>query len=163
MGRWRYVRGAPDIHVLWGWLSIGDVRNVLKDIDDGDPLIDWALYHPHMESENPTNTLYIADDGLGAGIFPRYDERLQLTNPGDTRSHWRLPRWFHPFEPGGERPALGYHGRASRWRPEGDDVLLAAVGRGQEFVLDTTAYPEAVVWALDLIERFRGSKATDCQ
>lgn len=151
-GRWRYASDAPDVHVLWGWLSIGDVRKMMKDIEDDDPLIDWALHHPHMGYDHPSNTLYIADDVLGAGVFPQFNERLQLTNPGNTRSRWRLPRWFYPFDPGGERPALGYHGRASRWHPEGDDVLLATVGRGQEFVLDATAYPEVVTWALGVIE-----------
>lgn len=155
--RWQYVRGAPDVHVLWGWLSIGDVRRVM-DIEDDDPLIDLALHHPHMGYDHPpNNTLYVADGVLSAGVFPRFDERIQLTDPGDTRSHWRLPRWFHPFEPGGERPPLGYHGDASRWRSEGDDVLLATVGRGQEFVLDATAYPEAEEWALNLIESCRGT------
>ena len=150
-GHWRHVPGSPDLHVLWGWLSIGDIRKV-DDIPDDDPLVDWALRHPDMVGGDSTNTIYVADDGLGSGVFPRFNERLQLTNPGDTRSRWRLPRWFYPFDPGGERPALGYHGNASRWRPEGDDVLLATVGRGQEFVLDATAYPEAVTWALSVIE-----------
>ncbi len=51
---------------------------------------------PHsFESMKPaltSHTLYIADDGLGVGVFPRFDERLQLTNPGATRSECRLSR-----------------------------------------------------------------------
>ncbi len=152
---WRYVRGEPDIHVLWGWLSIGDIRKVYADIEDDDPILDWSLYFTAMSGSAHTSaTLYIADDDLGAGVFPRFSEQLQLTNYGSTRSEWALPDWFYPFIPGHERRPLGYHGAPWRWRPKRDGVLLTTVGRGQEFVLDATAYPEAGDWALNLIDFF---------
>ena len=150
-GRWRYERGARDVHVLWGWLSVGSVREV-ADIPDGDPIRARVPRHPHFGYEHYSNTLYVADRGLGAGVFPRYERRLQLTDPGSLqRTCWRLPRWFYPFEPGRERPPLGYHGKRWRWSPE-SDVRLTSVDIGQEFVLDATAYPEAEEWALDLIK-----------
>jgi hypothetical protein len=34
-------------------------------------------------------------------------------------------------------------------------VRLRSVGRGQEFVLDLTAYPEAHVWLAGLFNEFR--------
>ncbi len=151
-GRWQYVRAARNIHVLWGWLSVGSVRKV-ADIPDDDSLRDCVPRHPHLEYEHYSNTLYVADRGLGAGVFPRYDSQLQLTDPrSQLRTCWRLPRWFYPFEPGREKPPLGYHGNRRRWSLDGDDALLKLVDIGQEFVLDALAYPKAEGWAIDLIE-----------
>ena len=37
------------------------------------------------------------------------------------------------------------------WLPDGEDyVRLKTVGRGQEFVLDSIFYPEAIDWASEL-------------
>jgi hypothetical protein len=33
-----------------------------------------------------------------------------------------------------------------------DGVMLTAVGRGQEFVLDCDHYPEAISWVADLLK-----------
>ena len=34
---------------------------------------------------------------VGWGVFPRFDQRLVLTNPdGAGVSDWQLPRWFYP-------------------------------------------------------------------
>ena len=82
-------------------------------------------------------------------IFPAYDDRLQLTKPGHSRSRWSLPGWFAPILP---RAPLGYHRDPQRWQRAGDQVELACVGRGQEFVLDTDWYPEALPWIQDLLQ-----------
>jgi hypothetical protein len=41
---------------------------------------------------------------------------------------------------------LTYHGDHSRWEKVKDGVMLTAVSRGQEFVLDCDHYPEAINW-----------------
>lgn len=150
----RYRKGAPDLHVIWGWMQVASVIDVATST-----IPDWARYHPHVAStaERINNTIYVASDRLeleglsgrlpGAGVFDRYQDRLRLTKPGATRSVWSLPSWF---EPRGKQ-ALGYHGETSRWSRTGDRVDLKTVGRGQEFVLDTLHYPEAMAWVRELL------------
>jgi hypothetical protein len=123
----------------------------------------WVKYHPHVASpRGQGNTIYVARDRLaldgidldlpGAGVFSDFDDRLQLTKQGSSRSCWRLPSWFAPDA---SRPALGFHSDPRRWRRAGDGVELRSVARGQEFVLDTRWYPEAVDWIRGLLEARR--------
>lgn len=78
----------------------------------------------------------------GGGVFPRLHDALVLTEPGKSRSNWSLPACFYPAG----RTPLTYHGDKSRWKLEGEKVLLRSVGRGQEFVLDCDEYPEVLDW-----------------
>jgi len=156
-GRLSYVKGSPNIHVLFGWLQVGEV---LKVNADGSNVPSWGRRHPHATSAiHPHNTLYIAREELslagsahdvpGAGVFPVFRPELCLTAPGQAkRSRWRLPAWFHPSE--GRRP-LTYHGNLSRWSKADGWAYINTVGRGQEFVLHTDDYPEALDWARELI------------
>lgn len=158
-GTLRFVRGAPDVHVLWGWLQVESVVSLPTST-----LPDWADYHPHVANSDHrvNNTLYIAREDLlldgkamdipGAGAFPRHAPALQLTKPGSQRSIWSLPAWFAPA-PG--RTPLGYHSKLTRWTPEGDRVELRTVGRGQEFVLDIARRPEAIRWLKGLFRLHR--------
>lgn len=154
-GRLRYVPGAPDLHVIWGWMQIDDVIPVGSVEHPA-----WMKYHPHIASPRGRgNTVYIARDKLtlngidrdipGAGLFDHYDDRLRLTKQESKRSLWSLPSWFAPD---GGRPSLGYHSDPERWHLDGDRVYLQSAARGQEFVLDTTSYPEAVDWVASLLE-----------
>jgi hypothetical protein len=154
-GQFQYVRGAPDMHVLWGWLQIGASYKVGADMVPW-----WAEYHPHVARSGDWkfNTVYQSAEVLdlggahtgvaGAGVFGKYDDRLCLTATGKSRSIWSLPGWFFPAD--GKAP-LGYHGDPRRWSRDGDRVLLQTVGRGQEFVLDSGVYPEVVGWAQALV------------
>ena len=56
--RLEYVKGAPDLHVLWGWFQIGEVI----PIEDGASSPAWMDYHPHLVagSRGANNTLYVA-------------------------------------------------------------------------------------------------------
>jgi len=155
-GRLQYVQGAPDLHVIWGWMQIDD----LIPVGNGSHQ-DWMRYHPHLTSSTRgrNNTLYVAREKLtldgvaldlpGAGVFSHYDDRLRLTKPGASRSTWTLPGWFALD---GLRPPLGYHSDPARWTVDGDRVELRSAARGQEFVLDTASYPEAIPWAGDLLQ-----------
>ena len=87
----------------------------------------------------------------GAGVFPRFDERLVLTKPGGSVSQWRLPRWFYPD---GNRTPLTYHPDTKRWQRDNANAYLQSVGRGQEFVLDLQEYPEAMSWISGLVRDF---------
>jgi hypothetical protein len=147
-GKHRYLRGACDLHVLFGWLQVG---KVVRPADEVPP---WARYHPHFQFDyGPHNVVFLASRRLsifagelrlpGAGVFPRFYERLCLTAPYRTRSWWRLPAWFYPA---GGKPPLTYHEDPSRWRPRGDWVYLRSAARGQEFVLHADRYPQALSW-----------------
>jgi hypothetical protein len=154
-GTFRFVKGTPDVHVLWGWLQVDTTVTV------GTSAVPrWAGYHPHVASaeHRSRNTLYVARETLmingaatglpGAGVFAMYENRLVLTKPGANRSLWNLPAWFAPAH---DRPSLGYHSEVTRWSILGDRVDLQTVARGQEFVLDTSRYPESLRWIRDLV------------
>ena len=152
---WRFVRGEPQQHILWGWLQIEQVCKV--DEIRNDERFDWATYHCQFSwSGDPKNTLYVATDQLdlqdtvtapGAGVFSRFDERLALTKPGGSASQWRLPRWFYPD---GDKTPLTYHPR-NLWRHDDDYAYVQRRGPGQEFVLDLRQYPEAMGWLSGLV------------
>ncbi len=158
--RWRYVPGNHGMHVLFGWLQVEQRVDMLQRLN----LPGWAADHPHAQRPTTTqpDSVYLSNDRLllpgvnldvpGAGVFYRFDPALVLTAPGRTRSYWRVPAWFHP---GSECPPLTYHADPRRWTPTGDAVILQSAAQGQEFVLDADAYPEAVPWIAELIERFR--------
>jgi len=148
----RFATSCPQQHVIFGWLQVDRVVQV----DSCRENMPWAHYHPHMHlGPDPRNTLYIASEKLtlpgygdvgrpGAGVFDRYSDTLCLTAPNEATSTWLLPAWFAPDE---QKPPLTYHSAAWRWEPNTEEgVLLRSVGRGQEFVLDCDAYPEAHGW-----------------
>jgi hypothetical protein len=142
------VRWKPNStrkHVLWGWLQIGQM---LK-LDSGTREVpDWLNYHPHVSGHGYTNnTIYISKK---AGVFESFRESLQLTLPSSQNlTNWKLPLWMYPDN--GKKP-LTYHSNMDRWTKCKDFVLLNAVSKGQEFVLNCDEYPEAIVWLNSLIQ-----------
>jgi hypothetical protein len=149
-GRYEFRPGAPDLHVLFGWLEVGDVWRGRTGPCEAPQ---WASSHPHVAAMpgRRANTIYVASDGNlphGGGVFPKRHEDLVLTAPSAPRATWRLPEWFCA---GGKRPKLTYHPGQTNWAVDGEHVLLQSARRGQEFVLDADDYPEAVTWARRLI------------
>ena len=157
---WHFIKGVPELHVLWGWLQVYQKYRV-ADIGPDD--LPWARHHPHLYSKyrDDKNTVYAAstklelggdDDGreiAGWGVFPKFDRRLVLTDPnGAGVSNWQLPRWFYPD---GNKPPLTYHPDRKRWRRDANNAYLRSVGRGQEFVLDLAHYLEAIGWLSGLV------------
>lgn len=154
-GVYRYAKGVPDFHVIFGWLQV-EQRIPVENRSTVPP---WALDHPHCTRRlsSANNSLYSATACLslpgvpagmpGAGLLRQFHPLLCLTAPGLSRSVWRLPAWFYPAA---GRRALSYHASPDRWQCRGGSVLLHTVGRGQEFVLDCRAYPEAVGWLASL-------------
>ncbi|WP_455282205.1 Nmad3 family putative nucleotide modification protein [Cupriavidus necator] len=162
-GRWRYQRGSPDIHALFGWLQIGEVLSVSGHEQEIVGAYPWLREHPHLAGadrfRSRNNTVYVASRFLcmagqdtrypGGGVFGRFTPSLQLTAAECTRSCWRLPAWFMPVD---GRSPLSYHGKPSRWMADRADVLLRTVAKGQEFVLDCACYPEANAWLARLFD-----------
>ncbi len=139
-GRWQYVRGAPNLHVIFGWMRIGEILDLTNGVEGDDRLSPFAD-HPHIQRrDRPLNTLYLAGARLalgnieqeGGGLFRTVaDGRILTEIRQSKRSVWKLPAWFHP-----DRGAtLSYHDKPGRWSTAGDQCLLSSAARGQEFVL----------------------------
>ncbi len=103
---WRYARRSPDLHVLYGWLLVGQVIHL--DRGERPSPVDAFLQHPHLHYSgtryDSRNTLYVATDrwqignidAPGAGLFSRLTDNRILTNRSQAnRSEWRLPVWMH--------------------------------------------------------------------
>ncbi|MGA3118660.1 MAG: hypothetical protein ABSF90_30080, partial [Syntrophobacteraceae bacterium] len=143
----------PLIHAVWGWLQIGEILPV----DSSKKLLPaWAGYHPHCyRGPEHNNVLYVSSNRLslgqvvledcsGAGIFPNFSVKRQLTAPSAPNpSLWGLPEWFFPQN--GLTP-LTYHADPGRWRRVEHGTELRTAARGQEFILDCDEYPEAFQW-----------------
>lgn len=146
-----YDPGAPNLHVVFGWLKVDCVWAVPQCPPTHLP--QWALYHPHAlrNYARANNTIYCAAQG---GAFRRFDPILQLTARGiRQRSQWHLPAWFYPFHSGSLRPPLTQRADPSRWALRDGHVTFDSGGRGQEFVLDVDRYPEAAAWVEEILAR----------
>jgi hypothetical protein len=168
-GELNYVRpkkGGKELHVIFGWLQVGKTIDVATD-----DIPDWLQYHLHVVNFSAgvkgymnNNMIYVATDQLtlgskdfgvrGGGTFPCFKPSLQLTAPGRSMRHWRMPKWFYPFDSFGQpqRTPLSYHSNPNRWTPQNNHVILKTTSPGQEFVLDTEYYPEAIEWLKGLFE-----------
>lgn len=136
---WRYRRGAPDKHVLFGWFQVDERWDV-----HGGSTPDWAREHPHLRGRpyGPADSLYVAAERLtfdgvvsappGAGVFRTCLPVLELTAPGRSRSVWHVPAALAD----GRRSRLSYHRHRSCRHVADGVVELQTVGRGQEFVAD---------------------------
>ena len=159
-GFWRYVKNAPHLHVMFGWIEVAHVLSIVTDRERCLRSYPWIANHPHVAHPgrytDSRNTLYVAAIGSrfsktakhGGGRFLRFGKQLQLTRSGSSRSVWSLPSWFMPKN--GREP-LSYNPRPDQWETDASHVTLRSAAKGQEFILDGAAYPEAESWASDLI------------
>ena len=159
---WRYVRRAPSVHRLFGWLQVSEVLTVGADTAGARAARPWLSDHPHANGESwpPNNTIYVATRTLtiggseagvdGGGLFSGTGNPHTLTAPeAHSRSHWQLPGWFYPRD---RPPPLSYHRSEKRWHRAGPWAYVESVGRGQEFVIDADGIPEADVWLHSLFD-----------
>jgi hypothetical protein len=157
-GKLVYSGKSKGVHAIFGWLQIE--RSIPVGSSENVPY--WATYHPHFQRPEPfkNDTVYVGTENLtlpkigktffpGAAIFKRFSNKLQLTKDQCNRSIWELPSWFFPKN---EHVPMTYHSNRDRWKREKDKVTVRTVGRGQEFVLDTAIYPEAIAWFHDLLD-----------
>lgn len=173
-GKLQFVKGAPDIHLLYGWLQVGEILRPRMDVGAGEdepfaatPEQILSRYpqlaqHPHLKKDYPFNCLYLPTETLrlngeptdvaGYGMFPGYRPELQLTTAGENRTHWTLPQVFFPSD---FDRALSYHRQPWRWQDADSSlnpgkVHLQAAARGQEFVLELDVQPEVTGWIRSL-------------
>jgi hypothetical protein len=155
-GELRYARHAPNIHCIFGWLQVAEVFRVEQG-DGAPPQQGWLKDHPHVEFSHKFDggsDIYVASrdlqiDGIsggipGGGAFERYNKKLRLTAPEESRrSRWLLPDWFMN-EDGGSK--MTYNIDSENWfrGPEGAYLKSAAIG--QEFVFDCAGSNGCFEW-----------------
>ncbi len=136
-GNLRFVKNAPDIHVIYGYLQVG---KMLK----GTEQLRSLAWHPHADYGDSLNAIFVASDHVldldqpGYGVFT-YDDRLVLTKPGEQRSRWVLPQCL-------QGKTISYHS-ANNVR----DGYFQSAMRGQEFVVD--ADDDILNWVKSLINK----------
>lgn len=160
LGRWRFARNAPNLHVIFGWLEIDEVLPIVEQRIECLERRPWIADHPHVANPahytDKRNTLYIARQHSayasgcsGGGVFLQLTPSLQLTAVASkTRSVWSLPSWFYPTE---GLSKLSYHSDLSRWTDEGDRCQVKTVAKGQEFVLGLSGRKQSADWLNQLI------------
>lgn len=126
-GSWRYKAGAKDIHVIWGWMSIGEIIN-LDDLHQKEMASEQypdLIDHPHLAAwRKAPNRIYLSGD---SGLLSYSGEScLTACERYQGRSTWQLPISFNHPE------AFTY---LKRFTPCGDQVTIQIPGRGQEFIL----------------------------
>lgn len=156
--KWRFKSKGRNLHAFFGFMQI---KVVLRNVSEGS----WSHYpwldrHPHVNrAADPNNTIYVGSKELvlpgigstgirGGGSVKQLSEVNTLTcSKAKNRSQWRLPLWMKPTE----ASCLSYHSSPDRWSHDENDLLLSAVARGQEFVLDCKDRHEASDWILRLL------------
>lgn len=127
-GQLRYIAKAPDLHVIYGYLQIGEVMS-----DDGE--IQKFTWHPHASlpyAKKSSHTLFLPSKHFmesslsGYGTFV-YHDSLVLTKQGYSRSKWQLPSCLCG------KP-ITYHDEKSQKL----DYFQSAM-KGQEFVCSVDA------------------------
>lgn len=138
----RFVKGALDLHVIFGYLEIGKKCASKEDIEK----LKW---HPHAfgpSSHNEPNVVYSASDFLtgtnipGYGTF-KFSRDLILTKDGMTRAKWDLPTVF-------QGKPMTYHSDQS----QKEDYFQSAM-IGQEFVIKSDQH--MLDWVLDIVKKNR--------
>ena len=136
-GKLRFKPNAPDIHVIYGYLQIGDILSSYDKIKK-------LYWHPHAnikEEHHKRNAIFVASEKLldtdypGFGVF-KYDKKLVLTKYGYSRSRWQLPKCF-------ENKDISYHSTNNYKK---DYFQSACIG--QEFVIDVDT--EVINWLKSL-------------
>ena len=150
-GRWRFVQGSPDLHLIYAYLEVG---NIWKRMD-GDPPA-FLAKHPHIFCEDSfppsQNAIFIGadicslDSNMKGCDSLSFDHKRVLTGIEGKRSRWILPSCL--FKRNGICK-LSYHDRQKGEKLLGrDEYLITAVPRGQEFVVELDDHTKKWIWDL---------------
>lgn len=140
-GRLVYVKGSPDLHIIYGYMQVGEIIEHKGDV----PL--WLKKHPHYFYDNlwekGSNAIYLSSKYLslipsmnGSGVLSYRNDRV-LTKEGLSRGCWDLPSFFKKVQ-------ISYHPHP--WK----DNYFKSAGRGQEFVMENT--PEITEWIKKILK-----------
>ena len=140
----RYVSGAPNLHVIFGYMQIGEI------IESAEKIPMWLKYHPHANLEKyrvawekkmnaiflPMSNLTFAPKLPGSGTFC-FKKKLILTKEGYSRSRWEFPETMRGV-------TISHNPKG--WKQ--DYFQSAAIG--QEFVMEGT--PAVMNWVENLFD-----------
>lgn len=139
-GKYSYVYGSPDLHLIYGYLQIGQIHTYGNDFPE------YARHHPHARERLlnlPSNCIYVASDKLsldetlpGSGTL-RYKDNIVLTKKGMTRSKWELPEFFRELD-------ISYHTQESF-----KEGYFQSAAKGQEFII--SADNNLIEWTIELL------------
>lgn len=159
----KYLPGSPNLHVLFGYLQIGEIirlgsNPVESEIIENYP---WLEGHPHLYgTRDKNNCIYVANEKLilnntetnlpGGMHFAKFSPDLCLTAPNQpSRTLWKVPAWLKSPENGAK---LSYHNDPERWTTDiYGNTLLQTVAKGQEFVIDVSENMEFNDWIKSII------------
>jgi hypothetical protein len=148
-GKYRYNPYEPVLHVIYGYLQIGE-NGMLID----DDITKWSPTHPHAITEHyvgKSNMLYTPSEKLridgvnvgkksGSGTLNFREDRV-LTAPGHVNiSKWKLHDWMRDT-------FISYHGRGNHCNTS--EGFFQNVAKGQEFVVEEN--PKVTEWAKNLL------------
>lgn len=140
-GKLIYKRGAKELHVIYGYMQIGEIIERKADAPD------WLKDHPHIgdkkERKEEKNAIFLPTDKLsfmpnvnGCGLLNYRKDRV-LTKDGMSRGKWDLPEFFKDVK-------ISHH--PDPWR----DNYFQSAAIGQEFVFEAT--PKISDWAKQIIK-----------
>lgn len=140
-GRLGYKKGSPDLHIIYGYLQIGEIYNYGSKFPDY--ALDHSHCHPQFKHLNP-NCIYVAKDNLsfnpslkGANTL-KFNPNLVLTRDGLSKSKWSVPDFFKDL-------SISYHNPDSF-----KEDYFQSVAKGQEFVISPNI--KLTNWVKHLIE-----------
>jgi hypothetical protein len=138
-GKYSYVQGSPNIHLIFGYLQIGEIHS-------NKIFPSYAKHHPHCIENGkirPNNCIYVAKDELsfdknlsGAGIL-KFKNNLVLTKSGMSKSCWDLPDFFKNLD-------ISHHSKNSF-----KEGYFKSAAIGQEFVI--SADNNLIEWTKELL------------
>ena len=146
-GTLRFIKNAPDIQVIYGYLQIGEIvkGNDVKKLPWHPHADDAHIFNANGEMQN--NVIYVASQHLniggigcnlpGAGVLP-YSEKKVLTADGQSRSKWKVHEVFKNVN-------LTCHDREKCLK----SGYFQSRPRGQEFIFDEDDL--ATNWAKEMI------------
>ena len=153
-GKYRFVKTASNLHVIYGYLQIGEILQG-EDVFRCPQSVHADESYLYRKNGKPTNnTIYVASkeltvNGITTG-FPgaqtlRYSDSLVLTKRDRSTSIWDLNHL--PFLKDSDI-TITYH-RNFENRIDNKANTFQSASRGQEFVIDED--PAVTQWAIDLI------------
>jgi len=127
-GRWSYCPTAKDVHVIWSYMTIGDVLRIDTPSQKADAVSAYHFLkqHPHLDRrQDSNNSIYISKEARALS-FGDYNCLTDM-KVYEGRAKWRMPRCMN------QPNAFSY---LKDFVLDKDDVIIRYRGYGQEFVLD---------------------------
>lgn len=138
----RFVKGAPNLHVIFGYLEVGK-KNISKEE------LDELKWHPHSvgpSSKYKPNAIYSASKFLFNTSLPGYgtfkiSKELVITKDGLSRAKWILPDVI-------KCKLITYHSDQSQKEHYFQSAMI-----GQEFVIQSDQNIDN--WIRDIVRKNR--------